>query len=111
MPEPAMLQIHQQKREVVENVDAGEGLVELEAIEQCRFAVQKADIAKMQIAVAMAHLTGCTAAVEQLRQSCDPFLPFLPNALHSIPTEAGTTRGCETAILHVGEVRHLRRAA
>ena len=59
----------------------------------------------------MAHLAGCTATVEQLRQSCDPFLQFLPNALHSIPTEAGTARRCEAAILHVGKFGHLCRAA
>ncbi len=40
MPEPAMLQIHQQKREVIEHVDAGEGLVELEAIEQGWLAIK-----------------------------------------------------------------------
>ncbi len=106
-----MLQIHQQKREVVENIDVGEGLVELQAIEQGRLPIEQTDVAEVQIAVAMAHLAGRTPPVEQLRQNRDPFLPFLPNALHSIRTEAGTARGCEAAILHLGKVGHFRRAA
>src|SRR4029077_8611125 len=47
MPEPAMFQIHQQKREVVENVDAGEGLVELEAIEKGGLPIEQTDIAEV----------------------------------------------------------------
>src|SRR5215813_7235068 len=36
MPEPAMFQIHNQERQIVQDVDAGESLVEFEAIEQRR---------------------------------------------------------------------------
>jgi hypothetical protein len=65
----------------------------------------------MQIAVAMAHSTCCTATVEELRQTRDLFLPSLPNTLHPIRAEAGTARGCEAAILHLGKVGHFRPAA
>ena len=40
MPEPAMLEIHQQKRQIVKDVDDGEPFIELEAIEQRRLAVE-----------------------------------------------------------------------
>ena len=74
-----MLQIHQQKREVIEHVDAGEAFVELEAIEQGRLSAKKTDIAEMQIAVTMAYFARRTPAVEQLRRSRKPFSPFLAN--------------------------------
>jgi hypothetical protein len=110
MLEAAMFQIHQQKRQIVEDVDAREAFVELQAIEKGRPAVDEANIPEMQIAMAMAHLAGRPPPVEQLRQDGDPFLPLLEKALHSIPAEPGSTRGCEAAILHLGKVGHLDSA-
>jgi hypothetical protein len=46
------MQIHQQEREIVEDVDAGEGIIEFDGIEQHRFAVEKADVVQVQIAMA-----------------------------------------------------------
>ena len=71
-----MLQIHQKKREVVKNVDAGEGVVELETIEKGRLSIEQTNVAEVKIAVAMAHFAGRSPAVEQLRHNCDLFLPF-----------------------------------
>ena len=59
-----MLQIHQQKGEIVQNVDAGESVREFEAIEQGWLAVDQADVAQMQIAVAAADLSRSAAFVE-----------------------------------------------
>src|SRR5260370_15452313 len=106
-----MFQIDEQKRQVVENVDGGEGLVELEAIEQCRLPIEQTDIAEVQIAVAVAHLAGCTAAIEQLRCDLQMSAPFLENDAHLITAEPGAVRRCQATILHVGETGHLRRAA
>ena len=65
----------------------------------------------MQITVAMAHLAGRTAPVEQLCHGSQPALPFLENAVDLLGAETGVARGCETAILELGKIGHLRRAA
>src|SRR5262249_50615558 len=65
MLEPAMLQIHQQKGQVVEDICAGESLVELQAIEKGRLALKQADVPEMQITVTMADFAGGTPSVEQ----------------------------------------------
>lgn len=48
-------QIHQQESEVVENVGGGHLLIEFEAVEQHRLAVDLHDVAQMQIAMAEPH--------------------------------------------------------
>ena len=60
-----MLEIHDQKREIVKHIDTGRRLGQLEAVEQCRFATEKTDIAEVQVPVAVANLAGRTAFVEQ----------------------------------------------
>ena len=63
--EPAMVEIDQQEGEVVKRVDAEEALVEFDAVEQRRLAVEEADIAEVQIAVAAADTALARAAVER----------------------------------------------
>ena len=63
----AVPQVHQQEADVVEDVGRRHALVELEAVEQRRLAVDEADVAKMQVAMAAAHLSGAGACVEQVR--------------------------------------------
>ena len=47
-------EIHQQERQVVQDVDAGDLVVELDAVEQRRPPVEQDDVAQMQVAVALA---------------------------------------------------------
>ena len=61
-----MPQIHQQKGEIVENVDSCDLVVELDAVEQARLAVEKADVAQVKIAMAAAHLARGLAPVEEI---------------------------------------------
>ncbi len=64
----ALAEIHQQKGEVVEDIDGGKIVVELDRIEQDRPAVDLDDVAQMQIAVAVAHITSGRPRSEQRRQ-------------------------------------------
>ena len=64
-----MGQIHEQEGQIVEHVDAGKVPAELDAVEEGRDALQQADIAQMQIAMAEPHLA-CLAA--RLDESADP---------------------------------------
>src|SRR4051794_32223753 len=60
-----MSEIHQEKGEVIEHVDGREVLVELEAIEQGGLALEHADVAQDEIAMAAADLIGLAARVEK----------------------------------------------
>src|SRR5271165_4114941 len=53
MGKSAMPEVHQEKGEIVENVDIGKPGIELDGIEQPRLALPQDDIAQMQIAVAL----------------------------------------------------------
>ena len=70
--QPALAEIHQQESEIVENVDGGEPVVELDGVEQNRRAVDLDDVAQMEIAVAMAHIASARAALEQWRKRGEP---------------------------------------
>ena len=59
-----MAKIHQQKGEIIENVDGGEGFIEFETIEQHGPIFDEKDIAEVKIAMAMAHEAGTRTAVE-----------------------------------------------
>ena len=61
----AIEQVHDKEGEVVEDVDRGQPLAELQAVEQHRPAVQEHDVGEVQVAMAAAHRAGLPAAVEQ----------------------------------------------
>src|SRR6266567_2808670 len=61
---PAMLQVHQQEGEIIEDVDAGEFLGEFEAVEQYRLTVEQADVPQVKIAVAASHFSHRTTDVQ-----------------------------------------------
>jgi len=67
--EPALAKIHEQKGKVVENVDGGKRVVELDGIEQDGSAVDLDDVAQMEIAVAVAHIA-CTRPRPQQGREC-----------------------------------------
>jgi hypothetical protein len=85
--------IHQQEGEMVEGVDGGQVVVELDGIEQPRAAVPEHDIVEMQIAVAAAHETGRCALVEKggaaAHFACRALAEALHCALTENPSEAG----------------------
>ncbi len=58
-------EVHQQKRQVVQHVGAGDLVVELDAIEQRRPPVDERDVAEVQIAVALPDIPCVATPVEQ----------------------------------------------
>ena len=70
-------EIHQEKREVVKNVGAGDLVVELDAIEERRPAVEEHKVTQVQVAVALAHESRGTPLVEQ----CSATVEFCTRAL------------------------------
>ena len=65
--QPSPPEIHQEKREIVQDVGAGNLVVELDPVEQRRSPVQQHDVAQMEVAVALAHEAGLATSFEQLR--------------------------------------------
>lgn len=72
--ESAMPQVHGQDGQIVEHVDRRDLLVELDAVEQARLAVEQAYVAEMQIAVAAPYLAGQFALVQRVgvARQCRP---------------------------------------
>ena len=60
-----MAQVHQQERQVIEHVDAGDQVAELDAVEQGRLAVEQADIVEMEVAVAAPHAALRAPSIQQ----------------------------------------------
>jgi len=54
-----VFEIHQQKREIIEDVDRSKLVREFEAIEQSWPAFEQADIAEVQVAMAAPHFSCC----------------------------------------------------
>ena len=65
-PQTTPPQVHQEEREIVADVDARDLVVELDAVERRRVAVEDHDVAQVQIAVALADEAGRASTVEQL---------------------------------------------
>ena len=61
----ARIEIHEQEGEVIEHVDGGQRLAELEGVERHRHVVDQHDVAEVQIAMAAAHAAGIAARDEQ----------------------------------------------
>src|SRR5437764_5892431 len=60
-----MVQVHQQECEIVEHIDGGDLVAELDRIKQGRLSIDEADVVQMQIAVAAADLALRAAPVEE----------------------------------------------
>ena len=84
---PAPVEIHQQEGEIVERVGGRDVLVELDRVEQHRFAVQDHDVVEMQVAMASTDEASLSAPVEA--RTDDPELPMrlVPDLLGSRPSE------------------------
>ena len=64
-------EVHHKKRKVVEDVGAGNLVVELDSVEQRRFPVEEHDVAQMKIAVTLTHETGRAPPFEYLRAAIE----------------------------------------
>lgn len=62
-----MLEIHQQKSEVVKGVDDRQIVIEFDGIDQGGRSVEQANIAQMEIAVTVAHISVLPARLQQFR--------------------------------------------
>ena len=69
----ALAEIHEQEGEIVEHVDRGERIVELDRVEQDGRAVDLDDVAQVQIAVAVAHIASARPRLEQGRERGERF--------------------------------------
>ena len=67
-----MNEVHKQEGQIVKDIDAGDLLAELDAVEEQRPTMPEHDVAEMQIAVAAPHPPHGPAAIEQTAQ---PFQP------------------------------------
>lgn len=63
--QPMAIEIHEQKRQVIENIDAGESVVELDGIEKHRLFVDQADVVEMKVTVTAADEALILPPVEQ----------------------------------------------
>ena len=64
---PALAEIHEQEGEIVEHVDRGERIVELDGVEQNGLALDLDDVAQVEIAVTVAHIASARPRFEQRR--------------------------------------------
>src|SRR5688572_33394207 len=60
-------EIHQEKRQIVQDVRAGNLVVELDPVEQRRTPVEQNDVAQMEITVTLTHEAGLATSFEYLR--------------------------------------------
>ena len=60
-----MLQIHDQKRQIIEDIASAQNFIEFQRIKGNRLAVEQYQIAKMQIAVAAANMSVSAALAQQ----------------------------------------------
>ena len=68
----ALLQIHQKKSQIVENVPTRNLVRKLHRVEQRRLAVDENDVAQVQIAVTTANKTGLAALEQDRAQNGEP---------------------------------------
>ena len=66
--EVALAEVHEQEGEVVEHVDRGERIVELDRIEQDGLALDLDDVAQVKVAMTVAHIAAPRSRFEQGRQ-------------------------------------------
>src|SRR6516162_11412904 len=109
--EPAMLEIHQQKGEIIKHVDRSELVREFEAIEQGRPAVEQADVAEMEVTVAAPHFSGRAPPVEQGSDGREPLQRSLPDLDNNFSDKTGMRRRRQTAMVRLDDSGQRRGAA
>ena len=93
-PAPA-LEVHQQKGEVVEQIDGGERLVELDGVEQHRLPLPEHDVVEVQVAVHAPH-TACCRAPRKAGARTGELGPWLPARRPVDPTRQKSPRAGQT---------------
>ena len=108
--QPAVEQVHQQEGQIVPDVDAGDGIVELDSVEQHRPPVQPHDVAKVEIPVAAAYPAADPARFEpgavmlQLGGA-------LPGEIEGARPVEDIRQGGELVFVTVDDPRHTGQAA
>ena len=82
-----MPQVHQQESKVVKNIDGRERFVELKAIEQGRHAIDQADVAQDEIAVAAPDLSGSPTLLKTSRVPPERLSEQIREITRSLPAD------------------------
>lgn len=102
--ETAMPKVHQQEGKVVQNIDAGDLVIEFDAIEEARLAIEKADVAQVQIAMLAIVILVFFANLMLHR-------PLIESMLFSLALAVGLTPELLPAIISVTLARGARAMA
>ena len=106
-----MFEIHQQKGEVIKDVDRGELLGEFEAIEQSRPVLDEADIAQVQVAVAVPDLARGAPPLEHGADRSEPLQRALPDLGDALGGKSRLSRRREAAMVRLDNGSQRRSAA
>ena len=64
--------LFRQEGEVIEDVDAGDLVIELHCIEECWLAFLEHDVAEVKVAMTLADEAGVTSSIEQCSATIQP---------------------------------------
>ncbi len=113
-------QVRERQREVVEHVDRGDRLVELDRVERRRAVAEHDNVAEVEVAVTAPHPTEPSAALDQpllgparrlrCRLPCRNLGPE-SGAAGRVPQRTGDLRDARPDILRIAEGRRRRRGA
>jgi hypothetical protein len=81
------VQVHEQESQVIEHIDIRDEAAEFDAVEKRRVPADEADVAQMQIAMAVADLAGAAARVQQRRQAGERRLRRRDQCFHACGVE------------------------
>ena len=104
-------QIHQEKGEIVEDVRAGNLVVELDAVEERRSPVQQHDVAQMEIAVTLPNETGLAPAFEHLRTAIELATGVVSHAIRGRWIQTRAPELGESGGVPLNDPGHARLAA
>jgi hypothetical protein len=101
-------EIHEQEGEIIENVDGGDGVVELDGVEQHRDALDLDDVAKVQVPMAVAHIACLRSRLQQKSKYCKRFAARMIDASKRSSWKDGFLAGKDRGIVlnHRKQRRH-----
>ena len=104
-------EIHQEKRKIVQDVGAGNLVVELDAVEERRAPVQQHDVAQMEVAVTLPNEAGLPSAFEHLRTAIELVPRVVSHAMRRRPIQARSSELRESGGVSFNHPGHARLAA
>ena len=104
-------EIHQKKREIVQDVDTGNLVVELDSVKQRRPSVEQNDVSQMQIAMALPDKAQRAAPLEHLRTPIELGPRVLGEARGCARLQTGSPELGQTGAVSVDDPCHARSAA